>query len=328
MIIDAYAHVGSPRFGKAEEVLALFDRWNIDKGILVLGPWVPDLEALKRAHDLAGDRIRYMGIPHGNSPEQKVELANAQLKLGISGMRYMPFELEPGKTVMNMLGERGLWLFAINPYQDAIATRALLDWLTEYPDGKVASPHFLIPHTIDEQCEDPALFRELLRHPRFYAILSRHGGVGSTRPYPHDDLKPWVEEIAALMGWDRLMWGSEFPVMYWRNEQIDACRNWISMLDPGMSNLDLEKFLGLNAQRLFFDEAAPPCIRLEIPQWLEQQYNREGNVQMLQNAMIEVPMSAYAKFLSHYLKATDLDKSLSFAQFIATKLKEYAETLY
>ena len=38
MIIDAYMHLGKPRFGSAAEALATCDKWGIQKAVLVLGP--------------------------------------------------------------------------------------------------------------------------------------------------------------------------------------------------------------------------------------------------------------------------------------------------
>ncbi|MFW5863815.1 MAG: amidohydrolase family protein [bacterium] len=327
-IIDAYAHIGVPRFGSASDVLGVFDRWNIEKGVLVLGPGIPDLKSLETARDMAGDRIRYMGIPFGESDDQRRELCDIQIKIGISGMRLMPFEIHSNPYIMDRLGEAGLWLFAINPYGDMKMTRVLLDWLEKYPGGKIASPHFLIPETIDQRTDDPALFRELLSHPRFHAILSRHGGVGSQQDYPHLDLKPWVEEIAEIMSWDRLMWGSEFPVMYWRNEQIDTCRDWISNLGVEMSEEDRAKYLGGNAQRLFFDAPAPAHEPVTIPLWVANQYHFEGSIPMFPaRQKLPLPMKAHEKILTAYLKANEEDRSLNFADFMAKLLSEKAEEL-
>ena len=45
-MIDAYMHVGEPRFGSAAEALATCDTWGIHEAVLVLGPGVPDIPAL------------------------------------------------------------------------------------------------------------------------------------------------------------------------------------------------------------------------------------------------------------------------------------------
>ncbi|MFO8008412.1 MAG: amidohydrolase family protein [Candidatus Brocadiia bacterium] len=320
--IDAYAHAGQPRFGSGEEAIGVFDRWGIEKGVLALGPGIPDLAALGRARDLAGERVRLIGIPFGETGDQRQKLAYVQLAMGIEGLRLMPFEVEPNAAILDRLGEAGLWLFAINIYDSVPVTEYMLDWLERHGEGRIAAPHFLKPCTIEEGAESPARFRELLAHPRFHAILSRHGGVGSRRPYPHEDLRPWVQEVAEIMTWDRLMWGSEFPVLYWRNEQVDEARRWILELGVELPEEDKDKFFYANAQRLFFAEPAPPAEAAEVPDWVEQQFNRDADVTLFRPRGLDVPMPQYARLLSAYLRANEQERALTFGEFIIRRAQE------
>ncbi len=320
--IDAYAHVGEPRFGSAEEAVAVMDRWNTERAVLVLGPGIPDLEGLRKARELAGDRIRYMGIPFGETEEQRSQLAQVQIRMGISGMRFMPFELPPNAEVLARLGERGLWLFAINVHESAEITRTLLDWLEDHPEGAIASPHFVYPNPIDEAADDPCLLRDLLRHPRFYAILSRHGGA-SQQPYPHEDLRPWVEGLIEEMGWEKLMWGSEYPCLYWRNEQIDEARRWVHELGIELTGEQRAAFFDGNARRLFFDDQAPPAEDVAVPAWVEEQFNRDRTVGLFPRTALQVPMSDYRHLLAGYIEASAANPTLRFAEYVASRLGEH-----
>jgi amidohydrolase family protein len=324
-LIDAYAHVGAPRFGSAEEALAVGDRWGISNVNLVLGPGVPNLAALRRAQELGGDRVRCFGIPFGGTEAQRNELADVQLRLGIAGMRLMPFEIASNATILDKLGERGLWLFAINPYDSAEVIRALLDWLEKYPHGRIASSHFLRPMRVDQACDDSVLFRELLAHPRFFAILSRHGGTDSREPYPHEDHRPWVEDLVDIMTWRKLMWGSEYPVLYWRNERIDEAIRWIDALGVALSPTDRGKFLGGNAQRLFFDAPAPPAAGIETPPWVAEQWSRQGVVPLFptQQACFSVPMSLYEKLHSEYVRLIGDHPELKFNDYLVDVLQRH-----
>ncbi len=42
--------------------------------------------------------------------------------------------------------------------------------------------------------------------------------MGSAAAYPHADLRTWVESTIGLSGWDHVLFGSEYPVIFWRNE--------------------------------------------------------------------------------------------------------------
>lgn len=56
------------------------------------------------------------------------------------------------------------------------------------------------------------------------------------------------------------MWGSEAPVIYWRDESIAEAMTWSDQLRP-----DRDEFFGGNAQRLLFDRTLPPLGKLELP---------------------------------------------------------------
>ncbi len=325
-VIDAYAHVGQPRFGSAREAFDVFERWGIERGVLVLGPAIPDLGALAEAIRMAGARVRCMGIPFGATDEQRRELAERQLTLGISGMRLMPFELAPNPAILSMLGERGLWLYAINPHRNAAVTRTLIAWLEAYPHGHVAAPHFVEPAPLNDVAGDSGATRDLLAHPRFSAILSRHGGA-SRRPYPHEDLKPWVEDVIGLVGWDRLMWGSEHPVLYWRNEGIDTAMAWLDTLGVTGEAGERERFMYGNAERLLFADSPPPAGEYSVSGWVDEQFDRSGTVPMLQRATISLPMPDYRALLSDYLRSQAGNPTLRFAEYLAGQLSRRAGRL-
>ncbi len=323
--IDAYAHVGTPRFGTAPEALGMFERSGIEKGVLVLGPGVPDFQSLYEARQMAGDRIRYMGIPIGETESQRNELAELQLHMGISGMRLMPFEIAPNPLILQKLGERGLWLYAINPHQDGDVTRLLLQWVEEYPEGRIASPHFLFPAAISEAADDPAVLRELLQHPRFYAILSRHGGA-SRQNYPHADLLRWTSEVLDLVTWDRVMWGSEHPVLYWRNECVQGAWEWIQRVGLEVSQGDLRRFYRGNAQRLFFDEAAPEMEPIDIPRWVRKLFSN-APVALAQRGTLNLPAPAYAELLSGYLRECESNPGMRLNDYLAEELIKRMDNL-
>jgi hypothetical protein len=192
----------------------------------------------------------------------------------------------------------------------------LLNWLERYPDAHLGAPHFLQPGRV------PAAAHDLLRHPRFAAIFSRHGGVGSHLPYPHPDLRPWVEDVLALTGWERILWGSEYPVFYWRGESLPACRNWLTALLPDLPAAAITGYLGANTTRLFFDQPPPASQPIAFPAWIEQQFDRQRSVPLFQNAPLDLPMDTYARLHHRFVAAQQANPSLTFADFVAALLDE------
>lgn len=330
-LIDSYTHIGLPKYGSLSDVGRFFTRLHIQKGVLVLGPGIPDLHSLLQARRHFGNNVRLMGIPFGATEVQRLELGELQIRLGISGMRIMPSELAENPMLIDRLGETGLWLFAINPFDSPQIVRLLLDWLERHPNGKIASPHFLRPHPLDQTLAargvDPQLFNTLLQHPRFHAIFSRQGGVGSHEAYPHTDLRPWVEQIAGQTTWQRILWGSEFPIIYQRNEQPEDARDWLLKLGVQIDMQDAADFYSHNAQRLFFADPPPPSQDIAIPPWVQQQIDQQATVYLFPHNQIFIPMQDHATLLSRYLELTQQEPTLGYADFIARELSTRAKQI-
>lgn len=329
MIIDAYAHVGYPRYGRPDELLATWEQWGISRGCIALPPGMPDFSALDRARASWGDRVRLFGIPYGPDAPSRTELAVAQIEFGIAGMRFMPDEVLANPDVLALLGEAGLCLMAINVYASTEVTRAAIDWLERYPNGSIAAPHFLRVGPIDgDACTPPVAdagaFRELLRHPRMHAIFSRHGGA-SSQPHPHGDLRPWVEDILPLLGWGRVLWGSEIPVIYHRDEQVDEALSWVTALGLRPSDDELAAYRGGNAERLFFSRHAPQPKSVAFPPWVTEGLERfiaaSDPVPVVRSRALNLPLELHGRLLSRYLHDQRSEPGLRFQAWLVRELR-------
>lgn len=328
MTIDAYAHIGYPRFGTPEELLAVWRQWDVAKGCIALPPGMPDFAGLGRAREALGENVRLFGIPYGADEAARRDLAEIQVRFGISGMRLMPNEMLDNPQVLAVLGEAGLCLMAINVYGSAELTRTMIDWLENYPRGTIAAPHFLRTSSIDgDACTpgvaDPGAFRDLLRHPRMHAIFSRHGGA-SAQPDPHRDLRAWVDDVLPLLTWERVMWGSEIPVIYHRDEQVDGARDWLARLDVSMSEAERSAYLGGNAERLFFSRPSPTAQDVSFPGWVDEGLrgfiDANDPVPVIRSGPLDLPLDLHGKLMSAYLEAQAANGGLRFQQWLVGEL--------
>jgi len=317
---DAYAHVGLPRFASARDAWEVIQRWNIGHANFVLFPGSPDFEALLEVRRIAGDKVRLFGIPFGSDEEERRRYAELQVSWGVSGIRLMPFELEPHRVALEVMGEAGRWLFAINPYENEACAAQLLDWLERHPQGRIASPHFLRTDTIGSVLAKVPSFEGLLDHPRFFAILSRQGGAGEGSPDPYVPLHSWVEGIADRMGWDRLMWGSEFPVLYWRDELIDEAQGWLRRLLPHVTDEEWQKFTRDNTRRLFYDEPAPAPETEAIPEWV-QPVAGSGPATYFGAKALQVPADLHAQLMQAYFHHHSRENQMRFSDHLLTLLR-------
>ncbi len=65
-----------------------------------------------------------------------------------------------------------------------------------------------------------------------------------------DDLRPFVEHVIAVFGWDRVVWGSDWPVC---TTTADLTR-WVAAthaLIAGASDSEKERLLSTNATRIY-----------------------------------------------------------------------------
>lgn len=317
-VIDAYMHVGSPRFGTARQALAAMDHWGTDGTVLVLGPRVPDIAALIEAQRARPRRIRAVGIPYGDTPQRRLVCAEACLTAGAIGIRLQGDEPLENPAVTDLLGGSGRWIYATDPLASPRHTALYLEWLARYPQARLAAPHFLRPTLA--LLDDP-LAEELARHPRFCAILSRQGQVGSREPYPFRDLRPWVERLMEWCGPERMFWGSEYPVIYWRGEQIDQTRRWLRDLGLEMSDEAYAAVTGGNARRLFFDSPAPRVQEPALPAWLRD-YPPPGPVPLLPTAPLQLPIDLYRVLFDAYAERNRPEAPLTFAEYCAERLRQ------
>ncbi len=330
MTIDAYAHIGYPRFGTPDELIAIWTQWEVKKGNIALPPGMPDYCGLGRAREALGDDVRLFGIPYGLDERSRRELAEIQVRFGIAGMRLQPDEILQNPQVLTVLGEAGLCLMAINLHQSAELTRTMIDWLDSYPRGTIASPHFLRTGPIHgDACRpgvaDPAAFRDLLRHPRMHAIFSRHGGV-SAQPDPHPDLRPWVDEVVPLLTWKRILWGSELPVLFHRDEQIGGARDWLERLGVSMSAAEKEAYLSGNAERLFFSRPAPAAEDVAFPAWVDEGLRSfvaaNEPVPVIRSQPLLLPLDLHGKLMSAYIARELEHPQTSFQQWVVGELRK------
>ena len=113
MIVDAYCHVGLPRFGSLEQMRAVAEVFAVERSVLVLGPMVPDYETLFRAIADYPETLRGVGIPFGESDAQQVQIAEVQLRAGVAGLRLSGAEMLSCPAVPELVGECGRWIYAI-----------------------------------------------------------------------------------------------------------------------------------------------------------------------------------------------------------------------
>jgi hypothetical protein len=254
LIIDAYAHVGLPRFQSVEDYQGVMLRANIGRAVLCSFDSSPDFSAIHMALTLWPERFRGLGVPLGSDRAEVEDAARAQLVAGFSGLRLTDADVIERGWLLDVLAEhRGIAVVCGQVSAAGCAT-AILAGLERNQDLIVIGGHFA-------GVDDPGVLQDgpaaaLFAHPRFFVVFSRHGG------FPAPTVTAWAEAVVAHIGWNRILWGSEAPVLFWRNETTVEAMAWVNRLSP--TNEERAAFFGGTAAGLYFG-AKPILAPLRLP---------------------------------------------------------------
>ncbi|MDB5585747.1 MAG: hypothetical protein JWP26_717 [Devosia sp.] len=243
-IIDAYAHVGLPRFQSVGHYEGVMQRSGIGQAVLCSFDSSPDFAPIHEAFSADPQRFRGIGVPLGNDRAEMEAAARAQLEAGFSALRLTESDLTERPWLLELPAQYRRIAVVVGAVSSETCARILVDSLDRYPELTVIGGHFAGMGSPALLSSGPAA--ALFAHPRFNVVFSRHGG------FEPSALKAWSEAVLARTGWSRLLWGSEAPVMFWRNETMATAIGWIDWLAPSAKERD--EFFSSNTQRLFFSE--------------------------------------------------------------------------
>src|SRR3569623_937635 len=254
-MIDGYAHIGLPRFQSVETCLASMDANGISAAIVCPFETGPDIAEVHRALTVAPERFRGFGLALGDSRELVEAGMRAQLDAGCDGFRVTLDRIIAAPFVLDVIGERGGIVMPVGGNGLAGGARRLLDFLERYPDAMVLAPHMAgvaTPSLFDRD----VLVRALFSHPHFNVVLTRQTRL------PETVVDDWIEALIDVVGWDRLMWGSEQPVLFWRDDAIGTAAASFEKHLPSDSARDA--FFQEPAQRVILDRPRRPVAELSL----------------------------------------------------------------
>ncbi|MCH2117516.1 MAG: amidohydrolase [Pirellulales bacterium] len=101
-----------------------------------------------------------------------------------------------------------------------------------------------------EICYDPLTLEMTSRYQHVYFQIS---GMKMFCPYPHEPLYTWITSAIETFGPDRLLWGSNYPVVGDTDDYLADLRLVTGGQLP-FSKPSLPAIAGGNARRLWFDK--------------------------------------------------------------------------
>jgi hypothetical protein len=312
-VIDAWGHVSLPRFFSADDFIQVLDSNHAEAAVVGTAPTCPDLVELSHGLMKYPDRLRPIGLAFGKSPSERLEFISAQLDAGFTGIRLPAALIANEPQILDLVGKAGRAAYVEGNEGYRVAARVLLNFMDKYPDAVACGTHYAGPTDTGIFGKED-LVRQLFRHPRFFVIFSRQGFMDP------DMLKPWTFALIEEAGWNKVMYGSEFPVALWRDETFKSTQRWINAIGLNPTAEERHKFYYQNAHDLFFQKHVPTHqidskwerrdMRSIAPVWL---FQRNG-IDMRKG--IDLPEDTHRKILQAYLAAGGDAKIGSYRDFV------------
>jgi hypothetical protein len=256
MIVDSYVHLGLPRFQSIEDELAVMERYSIDKAIVCPFESCPDLEMVHRAFSANPERFRGAGLPLGADRKEMTAGLNAQFAAGFGGIRLSGGDVAERPWLLDVIGENNGFALVCGSDGLADGAEALLGYLDKYDDALVVGGHFAGPTSTSVFSTNGAV-ADLFSNDKFAVVMSRQGH------FPEPLISDWADALIERVGWSRLLWGSEAPVLYWRDDSVGNALSWFEKYD--LDDATSSALFGGNADRLVFDRPVAPPSPLALP---------------------------------------------------------------
>lgn len=317
-VIDAWGHVSLPRFLSADDYIRVLDANHAEAAVVGTALTCPDLMELSRAAVQYPGRLRSIGLALGRSPAERLDFISAQLDAGFTGIRLPAPLIAAEPQILDVVGRAGGAAYVEGNDGYLVAARVLLDFMDRYPDAVTCGTHFAGP-------TDTAIFaredrvRRLFQHPRFFVIFSRQGHMDPVI------LKPWTLALIEQTGWDRVMYGSEYPVALWRDESFQSTQGWIDTVGLTPTAGQRSRFFYGNAHQLFF--AQTRAAHLIAARWERRDLKSNAPVWLFEKNGIDLPEEAHRRIMVSYLAGGGNPKLGSYRDFVTNLCIEMTSKL-
>jgi len=129
--------------------------------------------------------------------------------------------------------------------------RPALKFVSRFPEQPFVIDHCAKPNIASKQIEEwKTLMKEMGKHPNVYCKISGLFTEAKWKEWSAGDFYPYLDVVFEAFGADRLLFGSDWPVMQLSGIYVQ----WKSLIEKYMENFDdeaKEKVFGLNAIRFY-----------------------------------------------------------------------------
>jgi L-fuconolactonase len=248
-IVDAYAHCGLSKYEPIEKVRAVMAAGGVSRAVLV--QHLGDFDNSYIGSVVASDPEHFAGVllvDHG--ADNVADILGERVASGhFQGLRLTAEALVANPELFALAGNLGLVIVLYAPQGIRPILIQLRSELQSAPFSRLVVTHLGNPSLIGSKLDDPA--RDVLELAQFSNVYLQLSGMKMFCPYPHEPLYPLIAEALNAFGANRILWGSNYPVV---GTQEDYAADQRLLLDGRLPvpREAIAKVAGENAKRLWF----------------------------------------------------------------------------
>lgn len=251
-IVDAYLHCGLKKYRLIEEVRRTMRRAGVARGVLV--QHLGEYDNGYVGSIVAADRTHFAGVALVDDTQSDAPRTLKQLAAqgGFSGIRVVAESLESAPDLWEVAVETNLILVHYAPHGMGDTLGALKTFLDLHPDCRLVLTHLGYPD-VAEAPNFPE-YRPVFDLAEYPGVHYQISGMKMFCSYPDEELYPLIALAVERFGPERLLWGSNYPVVGDASDYI----NDLNLLLDGhlpIPNKDIPLVAGANARRLWFPDS-------------------------------------------------------------------------
>jgi predicted TIM-barrel fold metal-dependent hydrolase len=230
-MIDAYMHLDMRAAAPLADLRQRLDEAGLD-GALVVETWDGrNVELLARAE---ADRLDGIGVAYCYRGQSRAELQSLLARQRVWCLRADTSSLARDDYPAELVARERKWLLPHAEAGIAPLLPSLVRWSQASPDLKIYVPHLGWPRRdgADETTWLEAM--TCLANIKTTVIGVSALAHFSNLPFPHEDVRPFVDRLCALFGAGRVVIGSDYPnsgaAMYQAHHALAT--RWVSAALP------------------------------------------------------------------------------------------------
>jgi predicted TIM-barrel fold metal-dependent hydrolase len=250
-IVDAYAHCGLSKYEPIESVREVMAAAGVSRAVLV--QHLGEFDNSYIGSVVAADPEHFAGVllvDHRAADVAFDALDRWVATRNFRGLRLTAEALLANPSLFWLNSDAELIVVLYAPQGIRPILPQLQEELECAPSTRLVITHLGNPALIGSKLDASAsaLF-ELARFPNVHLQLS---GMKMFCPYPHEPLYPFIEQAMVAFGPNRILWGSNYPVVGSLDDYVADLRLLLDGCLPVPADA-IARIAGENARRLWFD---------------------------------------------------------------------------